>query len=102
MTVLNLCHSEEARRADVGIRFLPRGGRGFGTPGRRALREVRGGPMYLGHGFRPYGHSIGGTQQRAAREPGASLSRDAQLGQDGFLVGAHEGFLGALVQVVIA
>ena len=26
MTVLNLCHSEEARRADVGIRF-PRGGR---------------------------------------------------------------------------
>ena len=61
-----------------------------------------GGPMYLGHGFRPYGHSIGGTQQRAAWEPGVSLSRDAELGQDGFLVGAHEGFLGALVQVVIA
>ena len=63
---------------------------------------VRGGPMYLGHGFRSYGCSIGGTQQRAARKPGASLPRDAQLGQDGFLVGAHEGLLGALVQVVIA
>ena len=33
---------------------------------------------------------------------GRSLSWDAQLGQDGFLVGAHEGLLGALVQVVIA
>ena len=66
------------------------------------LRYRRRGPMYLGHGFRPYGRSIGGTQQRAAWEPGASLPRDAQLGQDGFLVGAHESFLGALVQVVIA
>ena len=38
MTVLNLCHSEEAQRADVGIRpFYDE--RGFG-------------PMYLGHGFR--------------------------------------------------
>ena len=102
MTVLNLCHSEEARRADVGIRFLPCGGRGSGTPRSSCPTGVRGGPMYLGHGFRPYGRSIGGTQQRAAWEPGASLSRDAELGQDGFLVGAHEGFLGALVQVVIA
>ena len=38
MTVLNLCHSEEAQRADVGIRpFYD--GRG-------------GGPPYLGHGLR--------------------------------------------------
>ena len=38
MTVLNLCHSEEAQRADVGIRpFYD--GRGFGPP-------------YLGHGLR--------------------------------------------------
>ena len=38
MTVLILCHSEEAQRADVGIRpFYDE--RGFG-------------PMYLGHGFR--------------------------------------------------
>ena len=38
MTVLNLCHSEEAQRADVGIRpFYD--GRWFGPP-------------YLGHGLR--------------------------------------------------
>ena len=33
MTVRNLCHSEEACRADVGIRSLPCGGRGFGPSG---------------------------------------------------------------------
>ena len=39
MTVLNLCHSEEAQRADVGIRpFYD--GRGFGPPSRRPLRVV--------------------------------------------------------------
>ena len=38
MTVLNLCHSEEAQRADVGIRLFY-DGRGFGPP-------------YLGHGLR--------------------------------------------------
>ena len=86
----------------MGIRFLPRGGRGSGTPRSSCPTGVRGGPMYLGHGFRPYGRGIGGTQQRAGREPGGSLPRDTELGQDGFLVGAHEGFLGALVQVVIA
>ena len=38
MTVLILCHSEEAQRADVGIRpFYD--GRGFGPPGRRPLRK---------------------------------------------------------------
>ena len=31
MTVLNLCHSEEAQRADVGIRPFS-DGRGFGPP----------------------------------------------------------------------
>ena len=38
MTVLNLCHSEEAQRADVGIRLF--------------LRWTGGGPPYLGHGLR--------------------------------------------------
>ena len=39
MTVLILCHSEEAQRADVGIRpFYD--GRGFGPPSRRPLRVV--------------------------------------------------------------
>ena len=38
MTVLILCHSEEAKRADVGIRLFY-DGRGFGPP-------------YLGHGLR--------------------------------------------------
>ena len=38
MTVLILCHSEEAQRADVGIRLFY-DGRGFGPP-------------YLGHGLR--------------------------------------------------
>ena len=40
MTVLNLCHSEEAQRADVGIRpFCD--GRGFGPPSRRPLRKAQ-------------------------------------------------------------
>ena len=55
MTVLILCHSEEAQRADVGIRpFYDR--QGFGPPGRRPLRKVYRSPSnglpYLGHGFR--------------------------------------------------
>ena len=38
MTVLNLCHSEEAQRADVGIRpFYD--GRGFGPPRSSAPTE---------------------------------------------------------------
>ncbi len=49
MTVLNLCHSEEAQRADVGIRLFY-DGRGFGPPGRRPLRKVyqssSNGPMW--------------------------------------------------------
>ena len=46
MTVLNLCHSEEAQRADVGIRpFYD--GRGFGPPSRRPLRVVAGSPPRL-------------------------------------------------------
>ena len=46
MTVLILCHSEEAQRADVGIRpFYD--GRGFGPPSRRPLRVVAGSPPRL-------------------------------------------------------
>ena len=64
MTVLILCHSEEAQRADVGIRPFYNG-RGFGPP-------------YLGHGLRrpnfvpkfgasvmvtpPYGSNAGDAQ----------------------------------------
>ena len=55
MTVLILCHSEEAQRADVGIRSFLRW-TGFGPPSRRPLRMVyrspSNGPPYLGHGLR--------------------------------------------------
>ena len=50
MTVLNLCHSEEAQRADVGIRPFYNGRK---TGGRAA--EVVG----------PYGCGVGSAQQRA-------------------------------------
>ena len=46
MTVLILCHSEEAKRADVGIRLFY-DGRGFGPPSRRPLRVVAGSPPRL-------------------------------------------------------
>ena len=62
MTVLILCHSEEAQRSDVGIRpFYDE--RGFG-------------PMYLGHGFRrpnfapKFGASVMGIGPYAPRGTG--------------------------------
>ena len=72
MTVLNLCHSEEAQRADVGIRpFYD--GRGFGPP-------------YLGHGLRQpnfvpkFGASVigigpYGTKRELPRPPGQRSER---------------------------
>ena len=75
MTVLILCHSEEAQRADVGIRPFS-DGRGFGPP-------------YLGHGFRrpnfvpkfgasvrsscPTGGPRAGTKEAAPAKRGASV-----------------------------
>ena len=99
MTVLNLCHSEEAQRADVGIRpFYD--GRGFGPP--RSSAPTEGLPKSQQRADVPKAWLPPTKFHAEIWEPGASLSRDAELGQDGFLVGAHEGFLGALVQVVIA
>ena len=46
MTVLILCHSEEAQRADVGIRSFLRW-TGIGPPSRRPLRVVAGSPPRL-------------------------------------------------------
>ena len=46
MTVLILCHSEKAQRADVGIRLFY-DGRGTGRRGRRPLRVVAGSPPRL-------------------------------------------------------
>ena len=59
MTVLNLCHSEEAQRADVGIRpFYD--GRGFGPPSRRPLRVVA---------------------ESRRNHPGSALSAEREAGQ---------------------
>ena len=59
MTVLNLCHSEEAQRADVGIRpFYD--GRGFGPPSRRPLRVVA---------------------ESRRNQPGSALSAEREAGQ---------------------
>ena len=62
MTVLNLCHSEEAQRADVGIRpFYD--GRGFGPP-------------YLEHGLRQPNSvlSIGPPRRRPLRKGGIAAA----------------------------
>ena len=59
MTVLILCHSEEAQRADVGIRpFYD--GRGFGPPSRRPLRVVA---------------------ESRRNQPGSALSAEREAGQ---------------------
>ena len=59
MTVLILCHSEEAQRADVGIRpFYD--GRGFGPPSRRPLRVVA---------------------ESRRNHPGSALSAEREAGQ---------------------
>ena len=59
MTALILCHSEEAQRADVGIRpFYD--GRGFGPPSRRPLRVVA---------------------ESRRNHPGSALSAEREAGQ---------------------
>ena len=82
MTVLNLCHSEEAQRADVGIRPFS-DGRGFGPP-------------YLGHGLRrpnfvpKFGASVRSSaptespSQRARSEaPAPAWARDGRESTQG-------------------
>ena len=59
MTVLILCHSEEAQRADVGIRPFS-DGRGFGPPSRRPLRVVA---------------------ESRRNHPGSALSAEREAGQ---------------------
>ena len=90
MTVLNLCHSEEAQRADVGIRLFY-DGRGFGPP--RSSAPTEGLPKFqqrtdvpkawptptkfraeiwgVGHGHRPLRKARSATQasRRAAKRP---------------------------------